>query len=151
MISWWVPYLAKGPRPDFNNCPWDNLNSGRILAPSVYSNLTKIMAPLQVIPVLVRWKMYLSRSLIWAPGGCSIWPRAPRPDFNNSPGDNSNSGRTLAPDVYSSPIQKWPFPWPFQSWNAEEDYHSLYYHRPFDFTIFPSKCYEASFKRAQSV
>ena len=31
MVSWWVQYLAKGPRPDFNNGPWDNLKSGRIL------------------------------------------------------------------------------------------------------------------------
>ena len=55
-------YLAKGPTPDFNNCPWDNLNSDRILALGVYSSLTQIMAPLQVIPILVNWKIHLFRS-----------------------------------------------------------------------------------------
>ena len=27
MISWWLPYLAKGPAPDFNNGPGNDLNS----------------------------------------------------------------------------------------------------------------------------
>ena len=62
-----------------------------------------------------------------------------------------NSGLILAPNVYLSSIQIMPLPRPFQSWNAEENYHSLHYRRPFDFTIFPPKCYEASFKRSQSV
>ena len=33
MFSLWVQYLAKGPRPDFNNGPGDNSNSGCISAP----------------------------------------------------------------------------------------------------------------------
>ena len=32
----------------------------------------------------------------WSPTGCNIWPRAPRSDFNNGPGDNSNSDCTFA-------------------------------------------------------
>ena len=41
MVSWWVQYLAKCPTPDFNmnNGPEDNLNSGCILVPSIYSSL----------------------------------------------------------------------------------------------------------------
>ena len=33
MVFWWVPYLAKGCRPDFNNGLGGDLNSGPILAP----------------------------------------------------------------------------------------------------------------------
>ena len=62
MVLWWVPYLAKGTRPALNNCPWDNLNGGYILALGVYSSPTQIMSPLQVISVLVRWKIHLFRS-----------------------------------------------------------------------------------------
>ena len=32
-VSWWVPYLAKGHRPEFNNSPGENTNCGRILGP----------------------------------------------------------------------------------------------------------------------
>ena len=43
MVSWWMHYLAKGPRPDFNNGPGDNSNSGSILATGVYSSPIRIM------------------------------------------------------------------------------------------------------------
>ena len=33
MDFWWVPYLAKRPRPDFNNGSGDNSNCGCILGP----------------------------------------------------------------------------------------------------------------------
>ena len=34
MISWWLPYLAKGhPTPDFHNGPGNDLNSSRSLNP----------------------------------------------------------------------------------------------------------------------
>ena len=52
MVSWQVPYLAKGCRPDFNNGFRSDSNSGFILAPSVYSSLTQIMAASQAIPIL---------------------------------------------------------------------------------------------------
>ena len=61
------------------------------------------------------WVQYLARG----PGLTSIMAR-----------DNSNSGRILAPSVYSNPIRIMAPP------QAEEDYHSLHYRRPFDFTIF---------------
>ena len=32
MISWWLPYLAKGPTPDFNYDPGNDSNSGCNLA-----------------------------------------------------------------------------------------------------------------------
>ena len=97
MVSWWVPYLAKGPRPDFNNCPWDNLNSSHILASGVYSSLTQIMAPLQVIPISVRGKIHPFRSPTYGLIVGAISGQGPRPDFNNGPGDNPKSGRISAP------------------------------------------------------
>ena len=45
MVAWWVPYLPKGCRPDFNNCLVGDSNSGPVLAPSVYLSPTRIMAP----------------------------------------------------------------------------------------------------------
>ena len=96
----------RAPRPDFNNCSWDNLNSGHILASGVYSSLTQIMAPSQAITILGQMKICLLRCPAYdlQMGACNIWPRA-RLDFNNGPRDNSNSGRTSAPVVYSSPIR----------------------------------------------
>ena len=44
MIFWWLPYLAKGLTPDFNNSPRKHLNSSRSLNPGVYSTLTPTMA-----------------------------------------------------------------------------------------------------------
>ena len=78
MVFWWVPYLAKGPRPDFNNGPGDDSNCGRILGPGVYSSPTLIMAPLQAIPILVRFRRHFcSDAHLWSHGECNIWPRAP--------------------------------------------------------------------------
>ena len=53
-VSWQVPYLDKGCRPDFNNGLRADSNSGPILPPppSIYSSLTRIMAPPQTIPIL---------------------------------------------------------------------------------------------------
>ena len=65
MVFWWVPYLSKGRMSDVNNGPGGDLNSGPILArrlfesdsnsgpilgPGVYLNLTRIMALPWVIP-----------------------------------------------------------------------------------------------------
>ena len=52
MVSWQVPYLAKGCRPDFTNGLGVDSNSGPILAPGVYFSPTWIMAPPQAIPKL---------------------------------------------------------------------------------------------------
>ena len=40
MISWWLPYLAKDPMPDFNNGPGNDLNSSHSLARGIYSRPT---------------------------------------------------------------------------------------------------------------
>ena len=36
MISWWLLYLAKGPMPDFNNGPRNDLNSSRSFGPAAF-------------------------------------------------------------------------------------------------------------------
>ena len=79
MVSWWVPYLSKGCRPDINNGQGGNLNSGPISSsvylsltsimaqevtgivvpfwpPSVYLSLTRLMAPSQATPILCQMK-----------------------------------------------------------------------------------------------
>ena len=61
MVSWWVPYLPKGCRLDFNNGLGGDLNSGPVLAPGVYLSPTRIMPPLWATPtVLVSHEVYIS-------------------------------------------------------------------------------------------
>ena len=59
MVSWWVQYLAKGPRPDSSNGPGITRIVAAFLPFGVYSRSTGIMAPPQAIPILVRWKILL--------------------------------------------------------------------------------------------
>ena len=62
MDSWRVPYLPKGCRPDFNNGPGGDSNNGPVLAPSIYLSSTRIMAPLQAIPILCQMSIHLLMS-----------------------------------------------------------------------------------------
>ena len=66
MLSWQVPYLAKGHRPDFNNGQEGYSNNGRILASEVYLNPAGIMAPPQSIPVLCQMESQLFKSPTYA-------------------------------------------------------------------------------------
>ena len=50
MVFWWVPYLSEGCMSDVNNSPRGDSNSGPILAPAIYLNLTRIMALPLAIP-----------------------------------------------------------------------------------------------------
>ena len=66
MDSWRVPYLPNGCRPDFNNGPGGDSNSGPVLAPGVYLSPTRIIAPPQVTPILCQIKsIYLFKSPIY--------------------------------------------------------------------------------------
>ena len=66
MVSWWVPYLPKGCRPDFNNGLGGDSNSGHVLAPGVYLSPTRIMAPPRATPILCQMKsIYLFKSPIY--------------------------------------------------------------------------------------
>ena len=44
MVFSWVPHLSKGRMSDVNNFLGGDSNSGPILAPGVYSSLTRIVA-----------------------------------------------------------------------------------------------------------
>ena len=66
MDSWRVPYLPKGCRPDVNNGPGLDLNSGPVLAPGVYLSPTRIMALPHATPILCQMKsIYLFKSPIY--------------------------------------------------------------------------------------
>ena len=104
MVSWWGPYLARGPRPDFNNGPRDNSNCGRTLGPQhlFESDLNNALSPGHSALGLDE-STSIQVSHLWSPGGCNILGL--RPDFNNDPADNSDSGCIFAPSVYSGPTQ----------------------------------------------
>ena len=59
-VSWWLPYLTKGPTPDFNsdfnNGPGGDSNSGLVLVPGVYLGPNRIMAPRRATPILCQMK-----------------------------------------------------------------------------------------------
>ena len=92
MVSWWVPYLPEGCRPDFNNGLGGDSNSEPVLGPSVYLSPTRIIAPSRATSIMCQMK-YTSFQVSYLrfPGGYHIWPRAPRltsimaqePDFNS--------------------------------------------------------------------
>ena len=94
MVSW-VPYLNKGPRPDFNNGPGltqtvaalseSDFNNGQS---SSDSNLVSEGAYIfsGLLLTVSWWMPYLSKGH--------------RPDFNNGLGSDSNSGPTLASVVF---------------------------------------------------
>ena len=66
MDSWRVPYLPKGCRPDFNNGPGGDSNSGPVWPPGVYLSPTRIMALPQTTPILCKMKsVYLFKSPIY--------------------------------------------------------------------------------------
>ena len=90
MVSWQVPHLSTGSRPDFNNDPGADSNSGPVLGPGVYLNLTQIMIPPWATPIFN--------------------------DFNNGPGNDLNSTCILAlqclfeTDANNDPPQAIPNP-----------------------------------------
>ena len=137
MVSWWVKYLAKGPSPSSNNHPlkpfesWNAEDDYHFLyyrrplispyfPPICYA---QIMVSLQVI----RQSWSNGRYTCSGPPLMVSWlvkylAKGPSPSSNNHPLK------------------------PFESWNAEDDYHFLYYRRPLISPYFPPICYEASFK-----
>ena len=62
MASWWVPYLAKGYRPDFNNGLGGDSNSGSILVPRRLLKSDSNIGPSQAIPILCQMELHLFRS-----------------------------------------------------------------------------------------
>ena len=133
MLSWLLPYLAKGHRPDFNNGPGGCSNNGLILAPSVYSSLTRIMAafcppgvyssltrimapPPQAILSLCQMEAQLFKSLTYAFLAVAILAKGHRPDFKNGPGGYSNNDRILVPRrLFESDSNNGPSPGHFNT------------------------------------
>ena len=96
MDSWWVPYLPKSCRPDFNQEVTQTV--APYWSPSVYLSSTRIMTLLQAIPILCQIEYTSIHVLIpmvswWVP----YLPKGCRPDFNNGLGGDSNSGHVLPP------------------------------------------------------
>ena len=56
MVSWWVPYLPKGCRLDFDNGLGGDSDSCPVLASGVYLSPTQIMAPPQATRILSQMK-----------------------------------------------------------------------------------------------
>ena len=111
MVSWQVPHLAKGCRPNFNNGLRGDPNSGPILPPRVYSSLTRIMAPLQAISILHQMELHLFMSPTYVFWNVPYLAKGCRPDFKNSLRGDSNSGPILAPlSLFESDSNNGPSP-----------------------------------------
>ena len=102
MVSWQVPYLAKGCRLDFNNGLRGDSNSGPILAPSVHLSLTQITASLMAISILCQMELHLFLSATFGFLTGVVSGQGLQPDFINGLRGDSNSGPILTPGVYWS-------------------------------------------------
>ena len=105
MVSWLLPYLSKGPTPDFSSGPGNDSNIGCILALQrlFESNLNNSPSPSH--SNLVSGSIYIcSGFLLMVSWFVPYLPKGCRPDFNISLGGGSNSGPVLPPPgVYLSP------------------------------------------------
>ena len=83
MISWWVPYLPKGYRPDFNNGPGGDSNSGPVLGPqhSFESDSNNVPSPGH--SNLVSDEVHLFKSPTYGFLVVTMLAKGPMPDFNN--------------------------------------------------------------------
>ena len=72
---------GQGPQAWLQEWSRDNLDSGRIFAPNVYSNPTRITAPPQAIPILVRGKILLFRCPLVVSWWVQYLAKGPRLDF----------------------------------------------------------------------
>ena len=105
------------------------------------------MAPPQAIP-----KIHLFKSLTYGLLVGAILAKDPRPNFNNGPGNNSNSGRIFVASVYSSPIRIMAPPPGHSNLRTLMKITTACTIAALLISRFsPPKCSEASFKRAQSV
>ena len=76
-ISWWLLYLAKGPMPDFNNGPGNDLNSTRSLAPRCLFETNVNNDPPQAILNPVSDGEYICSGLLllvfwWVPNSSTV-------------------------------------------------------------------------------
>ena len=83
MISWWLPYLAKGPTPDFIYGPGNDLNSGCILALQRLIESDFNNGPSPSHSNLMSDEVYICSSLqLMIPWWLPDLAKGPTPDFN---------------------------------------------------------------------
>ena len=88
LIVWWVPYLDKGCRPDFNNGP----------SPGHSNRVSDEVYIYSVLLLMVSWWLLYQA-------------KGPMPDFNSGPGNDSNIGCTLAVQrLFESSLSNSPSP-----------------------------------------
>ena len=120
MISWWLPYLANSPTPDFNSGPGIDSNIGCILALQhlFESHLNNGPQAIPILPVLDG--VYICSGLLlmvswWVP----YLPKGCGRDFSNGLGGDLNSVVPFwIPGVHSSRTRIMAHPRPFQCWTA---------------------------------
>ena len=99
MVFWWVPYLAKRPRPDFNNGSGDNSNCGCILGSRHLCEFDLNNDPSPGNSSLGSDGSTSVHLNLWSPKILIIHLMGaisgPRLDFNNCPWDNLNNSRIL--------------------------------------------------------
>ena len=89
LMVWWVPYLKKGCRPDFNNGLGGDSNSGPVLAPWRLSESDSSNGPSLGHSYLVSDEVYICSGLLlmvswWLP----YLAKGPTPDYNSCPGND---------------------------------------------------------------
>ena len=113
MISWWLLYMAKGPKSDFNKSPGNGSNSGCILALQrlFESNLDNDHFPSHSNLVSDGVYIYLFRSPTYGILVVTILAKGLTPDFNNDPGNDLNRGCILALQrLFESDLNNGPSP-----------------------------------------
>ena len=94
-------YLAKGPMPDFNNGPGNDLNSSRSLVPRRLFETDLNNGPSQAIPNPVSDGQYTYSGLLLMVSWCVLHLSKGRmPDFSNGLGGDSNSDPVLLPPAF---------------------------------------------------
>ena len=108
MVSWQLPHLSMGSRPDFNNDLGADLNNGSVLGSGIYLFKSNSLGHSSLVSnevyictgllfMISWWLLYLAKGIM--------------PDFNNGPGNDLNSSRSLAPrrlfktDINNDPPQ----------------------------------------------
>ena len=98
MVSWQVPYLAKGCRLDFNNGLRGDSNSGPISLRRLFkSDSNNGPSPGHLN---VRWSYICSCFLPMVSWQVPYLAKGYRPDFNNGLRGDSNSGPILPPPAF---------------------------------------------------
>ena len=117
MVSWQMPHLSTGSRPDFNNDLGADSNSGPVLGPGIHLSLNSNNDLSLGHSNLVSNEVYICSGLLFTISWWLLYlAKGPMLDFNNGLGNDLNSIRILAPrclfetDVNNDPPQAIPNP-----------------------------------------